>query len=65
MTQENQNPENFEVNAALNMAMQQQVLKEQRLCALEEIDRIRESQPPSNEEDTLNILRESREKYAS
>lgn len=51
---------NAEVIEVIENAVQQRALKTQRLRALAEIARIRTSQPPSSEEETLTILREGR-----
>ncbi|HOS42297.1 MAG TPA: Arc family DNA-binding protein [Armatimonadota bacterium] len=51
---------NAEVIAVMEQAVRHLDLREQRLRALEEIARIRESQQPTKEADTLKILREGR-----
>ena len=47
---------NAEVLAFIAQAVQHRDIRSQRLSALEELARIRTSQPPSNEADTLEIL---------
>lgn len=51
---------NAEVIEIIDQAVRQRDLRAQRLRALEELAKIRESQPPSSEDDTLKILREGR-----
>lgn len=61
MAMEDRRSINAEVIEVLDKAVQQHHLKAQRLGALEEIARIRKSQPLSHEGDTLAILREGRQ----
>ncbi|MHB0936151.1 MAG: FitA-like ribbon-helix-helix domain-containing protein [Armatimonadota bacterium] len=53
---------NDEVIELMKEAVQMRGLRRQRLSALEEIDRIRTSQPASNQQDTLEIMREGRQR---
>jgi len=62
MAREDRRSINAEVIDMLEKAVQMRDLKKQRLSALEEIDRIRASQPDSSEQDTLEILREGRQR---
>jgi len=62
MAREDRRSINAEVIDMLEKAVQMRDLKKQRLSALEEIDRIRASQPASSEQDTLDILREGRQR---
>jgi plasmid stability protein len=62
MAKEDRRSINAEVIDVLEKAVQIRNLRRQRLSALEEIDRIRTSQPVSNEQDTLDILREGRQR---
>jgi len=53
---------NAEAIEALDRLVQHRSLRMQRKRALEELDRIRESQPPTTEAETLKMLREDRDR---
>ncbi len=62
MAREDRRSVNAEVIEVLDKAVQHRNLRAQRLRALEDLARIRESQPPSNAEETLAMLREARQR---
>ena len=62
IAKEDQRSINAEVIEILDQTVQHRNLKAQRLRALEDLARIRASQPPSKEEATLAMLREDRQR---